>query len=67
VSEFFDSIEGIAPLVGPMKITNMTFKRISNGKVEYCIGVPCTKEQCKCGYYDESDRLIQNENKRIDL
>jgi hypothetical protein len=46
--------DGIAPLVGPVKATHITFKTVdSNGKVQSCIGKLCSKETCTCGYYDQ--------------
>ena len=50
--EWSDSIEGVAPLVGPLKVTQMTFRTVDGtGKVLSCIGIPCEKERCTCGYY----------------
>jgi hypothetical protein len=49
-----DFVEGVQPLVGPLKVTHITFKTVdANGKVESCIGVPCEKERCTCGYYNK--------------
>lgn len=53
---FFSEIEGVQPLVGPLKVTHITFTTVNeSGKVISCSGTPCDKERCRCGYYDQAE------------